>query len=409
MAAAAAALTGAGAWLVTRSFYINRLESQDALHRKEMENAERLSKQAQENYERALREMKETVTASVAAETQKLLKERESELEKGNRDNMEGILKPLKESIAAMEKAMKDNRTSHIETSARLSAQLEQAVKDMTEKTNDVGKKADSLSEALTGRPKIQGCFGENFLNDILAREGLKEGEQYTREEANADRSRPDFVFHFKEGFEEKDLIVDSKVSLTAYVEYMNASCEQEKEAALDRHVKSVRKHIDELSGKDYAKKNVKSFADYVLMFMPMEMAYRTALAADPAIWRDAYNKNVLIVTEQTIIPFLKIMNLTWNKYRHDTRIQEITDAARDMIDRVADFYTNYIELGTRLNAVSKAYNSGVIKLRKGGRSITTSANKVIELGGKLSKGKEIRIPDPVAEIESDIPAENPL
>ena len=267
---------------------MSRLQAQEHIYIKERENAEKLAAQAQENYERALKEMKETVTASVAAETQKLLKERQTELAKGNQSDMEGILKPLKESIEAMQKAMKDNETSHVETTARLSKQLEQAVKDMTEKTSDVGKKADSLSEALTGRPKVQGCFGENFLNDILVREGLKEGEQYTREEANTDRSRPDFVFHFKDGFEEKDLIVDSKVSLTAYVEYMNAETEELRAAALDKHLKSVRKHIDELSAKEYTKKTSKSFADYVLMFMPMEMAYRTALAADPMLWQDA-------------------------------------------------------------------------------------------------------------------------
>ena len=399
--AAAAIIAGVGAWLITRMSFMERMKAQDMMHQKELENAEKLLKQAQENYEKALQEMKATVTASIAAETQKLLKERETELSKGNQSSMESIIKPLKESIETMQKAMKENETSHVETTAKLAKQLEQAVKDMTEKTSDVGKKADTLSEALTGRPKVQGCFGENFLNDILVREGMKEGEQYTREAANADKSRPDFVFHFKDGLDEKDLIVDSKVSLTAYVEFMNAETEEAREAALDKHVKSVRKHIDELSSKEYTKKTDKSFADYVLMFMPMEMAYRTALAADPMLWRDAYAKNVLIVTEQTIIPFLKIMNLTWNKYRHDTKIQEITAAAQMMMDRVADFYSHYIELGKKLSDAGKAYNAGVGKLREGGHSITTSAKKVIDLGGKLSKGKVLAEPNPIAEIDN--------
>ena len=397
---AAAIIAGTGAWYITRLSFTERIKTLERMHAKELENADKLLNQAQENYENALQEMKETVTASIAAETQKLLREREDELAEENQSNMESILKPLKESIETMRKAMKENETSHVETTARLSKQLEQAVKDMTEKTSDVGKKADTLSEALTGRPKVQGCFGENFLNDILVREGMKEGEQYTREAANADKSRPDFVFHFKDGLEEKDLIVDSKVSLTAYVEFMNAETEQERTAALDRHVKSVRKHIDELSAKEYTKKTNKSFADYVLMFMPMEMAYRAALAADPMLWQDAYRKNVLIVTEQTIIPFLKIMQLTWNKYRHDTKIHEITVAAQNMIDRVADFYDQYTDIGQKLAEVTKAYNRGAIKLKPDGRSITTSANQVIVLGAKLSKGKELRVPEPIAETE---------
>ena len=401
IAAAAAAIAALGAWLVTRSFFLSKIQGQEQMHLREMANAEKLAQQAKEGYEKALDEMKKTITATMEAQTQKLLREREEELRKGNQSSMEDILKPLKESIRSMQDAMKDNEKSHVETTAKLSKQLEQAVKDMTERTSDVGRKADTLSEALTGRPKVQGCFGENFLNDILVREGLKEGEQYTREEANADRSRPDFVFHFKDGLEEKDLIVDSKVSLTAYVEFMNADSEEERSAALDRHVKSIRKHIDELAAKDYARKTSRSFADYVLMFMPMEMAYRTALAADHMLWQDAYKKNVLMVTEQTIIPFLKIMHLTWNKYRHDTRIQEITAAAQMMMDRVADFYAHYIDLGKRLSDAGKAYNAGVGKLREGGHSITTSAKKVIELGGKLSKGKTLAEPDQIAEIEN--------
>lgn len=399
--AAAAAIAALGTWLITRSVYTGKLQTQEKMHSREMDNAAKLAQQAREGYEKALQEMKKTITATMEAQTQKLLREREEELKKGNRSNMEDILKPLKESIKSMQDAMKDNEKSHVETTAKLSKQLEQAVKDMTEKTNDVGKKADSLSEALTGRPKVQGCFGENFLNDILIREGLKENEHYTREEANADKSRPDFVFHFKDGMEEKDLIVDSKVSLTAYVEFMNADSEEERTEALNKHVKSVRKHIDELAAKDYTKKTSKSFADYVLMFMPMEMAYRTALSADPMLWQDAYDKNVLIVTEQTIIPFLKIMHLTWNKYRHDTRIQEITAAAQMMIDRVADFYTLYIDLGKRLSDAGKVYNTGVGKLREDGHSITTSAKKVIGLGGKLSKGRVLSEPEPIAEIEN--------
>ena len=399
--AAAAAIAALGTWLITRSVYTGKLQAQEKMHSREMDNAAKLAQQAREGYEKALLEMKKTITETMEAQTQKLLREREEELKRGNQSNMEDILRPLKESIKSMQEAMKDNEKSHVETTARLSKQLEQAVKDMTEKTNDVGKKADSLSEALTGRPKIQGCFGENFLNDILIREGLKENEHYTREEANADKSRPDFVFHFKDGMEEKDLIVDSKVSLTAYVEFMNADSEEKRTEALNKHIKSVRKHIDELAAKDYTKKTCKSFADYVLMFMPMEMAYRTALSADPMLWQDAYDKNVLIVTEQTIIPFLKIMHLTWNKYRHDTRIQEITAAAQMMIDRVADFYTLYIDLGKRLSDAGKVYNTGVGKLREDGHSITTSAKKVIGLGGKLSKGRVLSEPEPIAEIEN--------
>lgn len=398
-AAAAAIISAITAWLITRSHFKARQKGQEELYEKRIADMEKLSRQTQANYDRSLKEMKETMVASMTAETERLLRKREKELAEENQNSMDGILKPLKESISAMEKAMKDNASSHIETSSRLSEQLKQAVKEMQEKTSDVGRKADTLSEALTGKPKVQGCFGENFLDAILAGEGLEEGRHYTREAANDDLSRPDFVFHFKEGLEQKDLIVDSKVSLTAFVDYMNASSEEEKTTALDRHIKSVRKHIDELSRKEYAKKNAKSFADYVLMFMPRDMAFRVALEADPMLWQDAYRKGVMIATEQTIMPFLKIMQLTWNKFQHDTNTQKITQAAQNMIDRVASFYDSYSELGRKLKAVCGEYNKGVSKLQDNGQSITTSARQVISIGVRRSKGKEFNVPEEMVEI----------
>lgn len=398
-AAGAALVTAVATWLIVRGHFRNRIKAQEELHEKRLADMEKMASQAQENYDKALKSMRETVVASMTAETEKLLRQREKELADENQTSMDGILKPLKESISAMEKAMKDNASSHLETSTKLSEQLKQAVKEMQEKTSDVGRKADTLSEALTGKPKVQGCFGENFLEAILAGEGLEEGKHYTREAANEDLSRPDFVFHFKEGLEQKDLIVDSKVSLTAFVEYMNAESEEEKAIAIDRHIRSVRKHIEELARKEYAKKNARSFADYVLMFMPRDMAFRVALEADPMLWQEAYRKGVLIATEQTIMPFLKIMQLTWNKFQHDTNTQRITQAAQNMIDRVGSFYDSYAELGRKLKAVFGEYNKGVAKLQDNGQSITTSARQVISLGIRRSKGKEFTVPDETLEI----------
>ena len=398
--AGTAAVTAAITWLITRSYFKARLQGQEELHASRISDMEKIAAQAQANYDKALVQMKETVVASMTAETEKLLRKREKELSEGNQTTMDGILKPLKESICAMEKAMKDNASEHLETTAKLSEQLKNAVREMQEKTSDVGRKADSLSEALTGRPKVQGCFGENFLEAILAGEGLHEGKHYSREAANEDLSRPDFVFHFKENLEQKDLIVDSKVSLTAFVDYMNAGSEEEKTSALDRHLKSIRKHIDELARKEYARKNTRSFADYVLMFMPRDMAFRVALEADQMLWQEAYKKGVLIVTEQTIMPFLKIMQLTWNKFQHDTNTQKITLAAQNMIDRVAAFYDSYTELGRKLKSLCTEYNKGITKLQDSGQSITTSARQVISLGIRRSKGKEFTVPEEIVEIE---------
>ena len=372
---------------------INSLNLEKLTALSQIQAQKTLNQDMKATYEKMIASMKESVVNNMKAETEKLLKQREEELTKGNKSTMDDILRPLKSSIDDMQKAMKENADSHLKNTTELSKQLEQAVKDMKDETSSVGKKADILSEALTGKPKVQGCFGENFLESILANEGLIKNMHYTREEANEDRSRPDFVFHFKDGLEEKDLIVDSKVSMTAFVQYMNAETEEEKKIALDQHVRSVRRHINELAAKEYTKKTAKAFADYVLMFMPRDMAFRVALEADPMIWQDAYEKNVLITTEQTIVPFLKIMQLTWNKYQHDSNILEITKAASNMIDRVGAFYDSYKELGKKLNAVCKEYNSGVNKLKDDGKSITTSARQVMKIGVKREKGKEMTVP----------------
>ena len=369
------------------------IEEMKESHSKAMEEVRGSHSKAIEQLKENQEKQMEGVIAQMKSETEKLLKQREEELTKGNKNTMDDILKPLKESMDNMQKAMRDNQETHIKNTTELSKQLEQAVKDMEQKTSDIGQKADNLSEALTGKPKVQGCFGENFLDAMLANEGLTEGIHYSREAANEDRSRPDFVFHFKEGMEQKDLIVDSKVSLTAYVNYVNAEDEITRKMAMAEHLKSIHKHIDELASKEYAKKNSKSFADYVVMFMPIGAALQAAMTEEPMLWQDAYKKGVLITTEQTIMPFLKIIQLTWTKYSHDTNLLEITKAAENMIDRVAAFYDSYKELGTKLRGVYKAYDEGVKKLKDDGYSITTSARQVMSIGIKRSKGKEFTVP----------------
>lgn len=406
---AAAVAGGIAGWLLTRTVlkrsHKAELAGKEASDAALLEQAREAGRQQLEQLNAAhaqqialLKDMQEknleSVRRSLKAETEEILKKREEELSKGNKENLDAILTPLKESIREMKTAMDKNAEDHLKNTTSLSEQLKQAVRDMQEKTNDIGSKAESLSVALTGKPKVQGCFGENLLDGILANEGLIRGMHYTKEDANDDRSRPDFVFHFKEGLEQKDLVVDSKVSLTAFVKYMNATDEQERKSALNEHLASIRGHISELAKKDYAGKirADRRFADYVLMFMPIDMAFRVALDAVPTLWQEAYNKGVLITTEQTIMPFLKIMQLTWNKFRHDSSMNEIVEAAGRMIDRVALFYDSYEAMGKNLQSVVNQYNSGLIKLKEGGASITTAAKQVESCGARLSKGKSLEL-----------------
>ena len=404
----AVALTAAlVTFLVTRMVMVDR--NRKLISSRDMEIARQ--KAMLEASEKSLKDMKESgdealkaLRAEVTAETEKILKAREAELTKNNRSQLDEILNPLKESMVQMRKAMDDNAREHVRSTTEMKEKFAQAVKEMGQKTSDIGAKAEELTTALTARPKVQGNWGENFLEDILSREGFEKGLHYDREVANTDQSRPDFRFHFRDGIEEKDLVVDSKVSLTAFVRYVNAQDDSEREAALKDHIDSVNKHIDELARKEYAKKidERKRFADYVLMFMPIDAAFRVAADKDQFLWKNAYDKGILIATEQTIMPFLKIMKLTWNKYQQDSNIQDVMKAAEELIDRVGAFYDDYKDLGARLNSVCNAYNKGVGKLAEDGRSITTSAKKIMKLGARRSKGKAFEVPEKTVELEQN-------
>ena len=364
----------------------------------------RMLQDLNEQHDKTLHEQINLLKTEMKAETEAILKAREEELSKGNRTNIDAILTPLKESIDKMQDAMDSNAREHLKSNTELRSQLTQAVKEMQERTTDIGSKADNLSLALTGKAKMQGCWGENLLDSILQREGLVKGLHYTREEANDDRTRPDFLFHFREEGIDKELVVDSKVSLTAYSAYMNATDSQEKEQHLAEHIRSIRKHIAELSAKDYARKisPERRFAGYVLMFMPIDMAMRVALDKEPLLWQEAYEKNVVIVTEQTVTPFLKIIEMTWNHAMQEDNNREIMKAAEEMIERVGQFYDSYSDLGEKLRIVCNEYNEGVKKLREGGHSITTSAKKVVRIGVRRDKNKKLNAPTKVIDYNEE-------
>ena len=398
-AAIGAAISGFIVWTVKNS-RIKVLEGKLANDQQRLDDREKNYKdtisELKHAHEEDLKRQLESVKATMKAETEEILKKREESLNKGNRSSIDEILNPLKESIEKMQKAMADNARDHLKSNTELKEQFAHAVKDIEEKTVNIGARAEELTTALTSKPKIQGGWGEHMLEDILSREGLVKGKHYDREVANDDRSRPDFVFHFRDGMEQKDLVVDSKVSLTAYVNFMNADEEAEKERFLSEHISSVKRHIEELTTKEYSRKidKGKRFADYVIMFMPIDSAFQAVLAKEPTLFDETYRKGVIIATEQTIMPFLKVIDITWRKYQQDTNIEEILQAAGNMIERVGRFYDSYKELGKRLGAVCRTYNEGVTKLEDNGQSITTSARQVMKIGAKRAKGKAFTIPE---------------
>ena len=384
------------------------------------EESEKSLKAFKERSDEELQKQLAVVREQLVNSTNELLRQREAGLRETNKTgmdlmtatnkaNMEALMAPLKASIANMEKAMdasrksmEENKESHDKNTASLAVELRKAIEDIRNQSGSIGAKAEELALALRSKSKIQGIWGETLLDSILEKEGLKEGRDYDREETLRDRAgstvfnedsgkrmRPDFIFHYPDG---KDVVIDAKVSLKDYVDFVNTTDEAMKAACLSAHVASVRTHVRELSAKNYSSyvKPPRTSMDYVLMFIPNDSAWRAALGEDPMLWQQAYEKGVLITTEQSIMPFLRIIKMAWTRIEQTRNQEEMVEAARRMLDRVGDFYAKYREIGKRIEQLSAVYGEAENKLKDKGQSIASAARQVVRLGGKVSAGKEL-------------------
>lgn len=334
----------------------------------------------------------ESAVQRIKLEAADTLHSGQQQLHAANEEQISNMLAPLKENIALMNKQMGENQKYQAEWTARLTESAENMVKA----TLKVGDDAQQLATALTGKAKMQGCWGESVLGQLLQKEGFRQGRDYDKESVNDEGTRPDYVLHMYYGGSRYDVIVDSKVSLTAYTEYKNATDPAVAAAAMDRHIKSIETHVNELSRKDYAAKVRKEHGgiDYVLMFMPIESALREAMDADATLWRRAYDKGVVIVSEQNIMLYVKVLQLTLHAYNRDVNDRKLLDAATNMINRTRMFYAGYIKMGKKLKEVCESYNQGVIKLKDEGPSIITSAEQVLQEGGRLKLNPDALTPD---------------
>ncbi|MBP5505003.1 MAG: DNA recombination protein RmuC [Bacteroidales bacterium] len=355
------------------------------------------------SHKEALKAQAESLKAELTAQTEKLLKQREAELDKRARENFESITKSLGKDITDMKSAFEENKKTQTETSATLKENFEKAVKQLEDQTKSIGDKADNLAEAMRGNKKYQGCWGETILLNLLTSEGMAEGRDFDKEETLRDElgfviknedsqkaMRPDFILHFADN---QDIAVDSKVSLAAYSDYLEAKTDAERQDARRRNVEAIRTQVKNLSGKDYSRylKPGHRMTDFVIMFIPSYSALQLAYEDDPKIWRDAYDKKVLVTSEETILPFVRMITLGWRNVEQVRNQQKIIDAASRMIDRVADFTKYYAVLGKKLEDAQKAYSDGKLKLGETGNSILVSANQVKRLGVPSKKA----LPEP--------------
>ena len=333
---------------------------------------------------------------------QQLMEASASKLKEQNTEAMTGITQPLKDAIANMQKAINENQKE----SAAHSASFREQMLQMMQQTQQLGEKTEGLANVLRRDNKVSGNMGEIILGDLLASQGLTEGIHYEvqarlrdelgrplKNDETGKEMQPDVILHYPQG---QDAIVDSKVSLVAYEKYVNAETPEEKERYLQDHIKSVRQHVNELARKDYSKyiKNGRETVDFVIMFVPFESSLQLALANDPTLWREAFEKKVFVTGEQNLLGILHMIHIAWVQNQQAENQEKVFGLAEQLLDRLGDFVQRYNDLGEKLHKVQEAYDSANNKLISGRQSVAQKGRELVDLGAKENANRKIPMPE---------------
>jgi len=312
-----------------------------------------------------------------------ILEEKTKKFTEQNKIKLDEILTPLGEKIRAFEKKVED--TYDKESKQRFS--LEKEIKNLAELNIRISEDAKNLTTALKSDSKKQGNWGELVLERVLESSGLVKGQEYIREvSTRTDQGevyRPDVIVNLPDN---KHIIIDSKVSLTAYTDYVNAELPEEKEKFLKLHLLSIRSHIKLLSEKNYQNLVAFDTPDYVLLFMPIESSFSTALQSDLDLFNFAWEKNVVIVSPTTLLATLRTVSSIWKHEKQEMNAKEIARQTGDLYDKFVGFLEDMQELGNRLDTTKKTYDNSMNKLSTGKGNIIGRAQKIKELGAKSSK-----------------------
>lgn len=357
-----------------------------ALH---AENA-RLKEQVrqQEEERKNLRSESELVFREIATS---IFDEKARMMRENNRYQLGEILTPFKTDLENLKKTIHDCYTGEVSEVKS----LRDTIKEMNELNTSIGREAKELTLALKGNTKVQGDWGEMLLKQLLEKSGLEEGVNYVLQATeNEDGSkikndeggqlRPDAIFYLPEG---KNLIIDSKVSLTAYTDYVNASVEDQP-AALAAHVQSIRNHVNELASKEYPR-YVKNSADFVMMFVYNEGAYLAALNADKDLWESAYQRHIVIISPAHLISVLKLMYQLWIRDKQTKNALKIAVETGKLYDKFANFVNDLDNVGKHIRIAFDAYEAAQSKLSKGRGNILSKVNNIKKLGVTSNKQLE--------------------
>jgi DNA recombination protein RmuC len=326
----------------------------------------------------------------------KILEEKSNKFTEQNKENMKNILSPLQEKIQNFEKKVEDTHKESIDYHAALRQQI-LGLRDMNEK---MSKETINLTKALKGDSKLQGNWGELVLERVLEKSGLEKGREYEVQQSftNEEGSRvlPDVIINLPDG---KKMVVDSKVSLTSYERYVNEEDDNLKATYLKEHVTSIKRHVEQLSDKNYQDIYEMESPDFVLLFIPIEPAFALALNDDNTLYNKAFEKNIVIVTPTTLLATLRTIDSMWTNQKQQENAIEIARQAGALYDKFEGFVSDLIKIGKKMDEAKVEYGNAMNKLVDGKGNLVTSVEKLKKMGAKAKKA----LPEPLLKRASEL------
>ena len=313
----------------------------------------------------------------------KILEEKTQKFTEQNKENLKNILSPLQDKILHFEKKVEDTHKESIDYHAA----LRQQILGLREMNAQMSKETINLTKALKGDSKMQGNWGELVLERVLEKSGLEKGREYEVQQAftseDGGRILPDVIINLPDG---KKMVVDSKVSLTAYERYVNEEDDVQQNIYLKEHVNSVKRHVEQLSDKRYQDIYHMESPDFVLLFIPIEPAFALALQEDLNLYNKAFEKNIVIVTPSTLLATLRTIDSMWTNQKQQENAIEIARQAGALYDKFEGFVSDLIKIGKKMDEAKVEYSSAMNKLTEGKGNLVTSAEKLKKMGAKAKK-----------------------
>ena len=337
-----------------------------------------------------IKEMEKTMGDKFKALSQDVLDEKSQKFS----EESDKLLKPVREDLKNLQNKIQDIHTRDVRDRSALTQQID----DLQKNAQQYGKSADNLALALRGNSKTQGDWGEIQLETLLQNSGLRNGEEYeaqpTTRGENGEMLRPDFKINLPDN---KHLIVDSKVSLRAYSDFFHAESVEDKKAAIARHVKAVKEHVNGLSSKHYSAARGINAPDFVFMFMTLEPALIEALNSEPGLFAHAYEKNIILCAPTTLMATMRTVERIWRVERQNKNSEEIAKQSGKVYNKLVKFFTVMEKVGTNLDRAQKTYREADSELREAG-NLAQQVEQLKTLGASTNK----RLPDSYAGISAD-------